>query len=38
MGDAVNLAARLEEASERGEVLVGPDTHPRTAMLFDFRG
>ena len=36
MGDTVNLAARLEDASERGEVLVGPGTHRLTAPLFDF--
>src|SRR5437870_4981025 len=26
MGDAVNLAARLEDASERGQIFVGPET------------
>ncbi|MBC8265310.1 MAG: AAA family ATPase [Anaerolineales bacterium] len=36
MGDAVNLAARLEDASGRGEILVGPDTYRLTAPLFDF--
>ncbi|MEA3397895.1 MAG: adenylate/guanylate cyclase domain-containing protein [Chloroflexota bacterium] len=36
MGDAVNLAARLEEVSERGEILVGPDTHRLTTSLFEF--
>jgi class 3 adenylate cyclase len=36
MGDAVNLAARLEDASTSGEILVGPDTHRHTAPLFDF--
>jgi len=36
MGDTVNLAARLEDASERGEILVGPGTHRLTASLFDF--
>ncbi len=36
MGDAVNLAARLEDASERGEIFVGPDTYRLTAPLFDF--
>jgi len=36
MGDAVNLAARLEDVSERGEILVGPDTYRRTAPLFEF--
>jgi len=37
MGDAVNLAARLEDASERGESLVGPDTYRLTAPLFEFQ-
>jgi len=36
MGDAVNLAARLEDASQRGEILVGPDTHRLTGPLFEF--
>ena len=36
MGDAVNLAARLEDASERGEIFVGPDTYRLAAPLFDF--
>jgi ABC-type oligopeptide transport system substrate-binding subunit/class 3 adenylate cyclase len=36
MGDAVNLAARLENASERGEILVGPDTHRLAKSLFEF--
>jgi ABC-type oligopeptide transport system substrate-binding subunit/class 3 adenylate cyclase len=36
MGDAVNLAARLEDASERGEIFVGPDTYRLTAPLFKF--
>jgi class 3 adenylate cyclase/tetratricopeptide (TPR) repeat protein len=36
VGDAVNLAARLEDLSERGEILVGPDTYRLTAPLFDF--
>jgi predicted ATPase/class 3 adenylate cyclase len=36
MGDAVNLAARLEGASERGEILVGPDTYRLTAPQFEF--
>ncbi|MGD0626383.1 MAG: adenylate/guanylate cyclase domain-containing protein [Thermodesulfobacteriota bacterium] len=37
MGDAVNLAAHLESTSERGEILVGPDTYRRTRQLFDFQ-
>jgi class 3 adenylate cyclase/tetratricopeptide (TPR) repeat protein len=36
MGDAVNLAARLEDASERGEILVGPVTYRLTEKLFAF--
>ncbi len=36
IGDAVNLASRLESASEPGEILLGPDTHRLTAPLFDF--
>jgi class 3 adenylate cyclase len=36
MGDAVNLAARLEDLSQRGEVLIGRDTHQLTELLFEF--
>src|SRR5436190_602348 len=36
MGDAVNLAARLQDASANGEIYVGPNTHRLTAALFDF--
>ncbi len=36
MGDAVNVASRLEDASQRGEILVGPDTYRLTAPLFEF--
>lgn len=36
MGDAVNVASRLEAVSERGEILVGPDTYRLTAPLFEF--
>jgi predicted ATPase/class 3 adenylate cyclase len=36
MGDAVNLASRLEEVSEQGEILVGPDTYRLAAPLFEF--
>ena len=36
MGDAVNLAARLEGASANGEIYVGPNTYRQTAALFDF--
>ncbi len=36
MGDTVNLAARLEDLSETGEILVGEDTYRLTAPLFEF--
>ena len=36
MGDAVNLAARLEDASADGEIFVGPSTYRRTSALFEF--
>src|ERR1700748_2403211 len=36
MGDAVNLAARLEDASSVGEIFVGPATYRQTQRLFDF--
>src|SRR5882762_1338781 len=36
MGDAVNLAARLEDASSRGEIFVGPSTYQQTTHLFEF--
>ncbi|HEX4639534.1 MAG TPA: adenylate/guanylate cyclase domain-containing protein [Chthoniobacterales bacterium] len=36
MGDAVNLAARLEDASDRGEIFVGPSTHQQTQHAFEF--
>lgn len=36
MGDTVNLAARLEDLSEAGEILVGEDTYRLTASLFEF--
>jgi len=36
MGDTVNLAARLEDLSEAGEILVGEDTYRLTAPLFEF--
>lgn len=36
MGDAVNLAARLEEASETGEIFVGPTPYRLTNRLFEF--
>jgi len=36
-GDTVNLAARLRDVSERGQILVGPDTYRLTHRLFDFQ-
>ena len=36
MGDAVNLAARLEDLSETGEILVGPTTHELSGQGFAF--
>ena len=36
LGDAVNVAARLEGASERGEILVGPDTRRLAGPLFEY--
>lgn len=36
IGDTVNLAARLEDLSEPGEILVGEDTFRFTAPLFEF--
>lgn len=36
MGDAVNLAARLEDASSVGEIFVGPATYRLTRQLFHF--
>jgi ABC-type oligopeptide transport system substrate-binding subunit/class 3 adenylate cyclase len=36
MGDTVNVASRLEGVSERGEILVGPETYRMTAPLFEF--
>jgi class 3 adenylate cyclase/tetratricopeptide (TPR) repeat protein len=35
-GDAVNLAARLADHAESGEILVGQDTYRPTAHLFSF--
>src|SRR5438132_1453243 len=34
LGDAVNIAARLEQAAEPGQVLVGDATYRRTAGIF----
>lgn len=36
MGDVVNLASRLEDASQRKQILVGPDTYRLTVPLFEF--
>jgi class 3 adenylate cyclase/tetratricopeptide (TPR) repeat protein len=36
-GDMVNLAARLKQASETGEIFVGPETRRLVQHLFDFR-
>lgn len=36
VGDAVNLAARLEDLSEVGEILVGPTTRRQALAQFDF--
>ena len=36
MGDAVNLAARLEDASSEGEIFVGAATHRLTRHAFEF--
>jgi class 3 adenylate cyclase/tetratricopeptide (TPR) repeat protein len=35
-GDAVNLASRLEHASARGEILVGPETYRLSSGAADF--
>ena len=37
MGDAVNMAAHLENLSQQGEILVGPDTYRLTHHLFTFK-
>ena len=37
MGDAVNVASRLEGVSERGEILVSQDTYYLTQQLFNFK-
>lgn len=36
IGEAVNLAARLEDASVTGEILVGHDTFRHTESVFEF--
>lgn len=37
MGDAVNLASRLEHAAEKGRILVGESTYKATRAVIDFR-
>jgi class 3 adenylate cyclase/tetratricopeptide (TPR) repeat protein len=37
MGDAVNLASRLEDASQTGQILVGPETYKATKPGFNFK-
>jgi len=37
IGDAVNLAARLAEASEAGQIIVGPAAHRLGAESFEFQ-
>lgn len=36
IGDAVNVAARLQDLSKRGEIFVGPETFRLTRNEFDF--
>jgi class 3 adenylate cyclase len=36
MGPAVNLAARLEQSAEPGQILVGEATHRHTRRMFEF--
>ncbi|MBN2047526.1 MAG: tetratricopeptide repeat protein [Anaerolineaceae bacterium] len=37
IGDTVNIASRLESASEQDQILVSDDAYRRTAPLFNFR-
>ena len=37
MGDAVNLASRLEDVSNRGQIFVSEDTYRLTSRLFVFK-
>ena len=36
LGDAINLAARMEQAAQPGTVQVSSDTHRQVEPLFDF--
>ena len=36
LGDAINVAARMEQAARPGTVLIAADTHRRIEPLFDF--
>ncbi len=36
LGDAANIASRLENASQQGEILVGPTAYHLAGSLFDF--
>lgn len=36
LGDAVNVASRLESAAERGQIVVGPETYRLTSSCFDY--
>src|SRR5262249_55815067 len=37
-GDAINVAARLEQAAQAGEVLIGEPTFPLVSGAVEFRG
>ncbi len=37
MGDTVNLASHLEDASQTGQILVGLDTHKATKDAFEYK-
>ena len=37
MGDAVRLAARLEDTSDKGQIYVGPETYEQTKGEFEYR-
>jgi class 3 adenylate cyclase/tetratricopeptide (TPR) repeat protein len=38
IGDAVNVASRLEDMSAPNEILIGPDTHALAGYLFETEG